>query len=223
MGILLVATVASAIISSRSYRSTHTDHGGGVSLAFSGRPMPASPAHLADSLLAIPLPPGWRQHGKVYAARLPPRGTDLEALVKCEAPNVHLFGTTELTAFFFGPQDGVTYSTFEEQIGRTELPSVATARREDSIVGATELACIKAEAALGTRISYLAWPNDTVQPWVRVLHTPGVVSASQSTFLGQTNTSIDVIKNGYFARLIVTTPARSPQTDEILRAAISRM
>ncbi len=185
--------------------------------------MPASPAHLSDSMLTFPLPPGWHRQGTVYTAQLPSRGNGaIAALAKCVAPDVYLFGTTQLTASFVGPKHGAAES-FEEQIGRTKLPSVEVAHREDSSVSAIELACIKSDAAQLTHFAYAIGPTDPVQPWSRVLLTSGVVSASHSTFGGEADTSVDVIKNGYFARLDVSVPAGSPLTDELLKAAIGRM
>ena len=88
-------------------------------------------------------------------------------LARCHAPDTYLFGSTELTVFFPG-QWRRTNGTFEEQIGRTPLPSVKVASREDANVGTVELACIKNLAAKGT-VAFAVGPIDPVESWGPIL------------------------------------------------------
>lgn len=218
VGALAVGALLAATLSVLG-RGTRT-----ISLAYSGRPMPASPAQLRDTALGVSqLPSGWRRLGASVvslASYANGRGT---ALFACVRPDGYLFGTTELTVIFVGPATG-TLDTVEERMGRTPLPSLLVARREDADVGSVELACLKAQASTDSASSaFFVGRSDPVGPWDRRLRTTGVVSASQSTYDGETDTSIDVVRDGYFGRFSVTMTAGSPLTDELLEAAIARM
>jgi hypothetical protein len=189
--------------------------------------MPAKPVHLTEaSLSRYQLPAGWREVGGSIVEHLPapptqPASTD--ELLECSNPDEYLFGNSELTLLFY-VRRGPYYDNFEEQIGRSPLPNIRAAAREDVAVGEVEASCLKREAAQGViSFGWFNGPSAPVAPWDRRLGITGVVSASQSTYKGVTSTSLDVIRNGYFARLNVSAPKGSSWSIELLRDATARM
>jgi|GEM_PF-6802902 len=143
-------------------------------------------------------------------------------LVRCTDPDVGLFGPTQLTLWMKGPRAGLD-DTFEEQIGRTSIRSLSSAASEEAVVNDLETACFKQAIAQGQAIATFNSPSQPVLPWDRLLDVQGAVQAWQQTYRHETDTELDVIKDGYFARLIVTTSQGSTATDELLRAAVRQM
>jgi hypothetical protein len=193
------------------------------SLTIAGRPAAAAPGRLADATLpSRSLPAGWRQYGP-YVSHL----RELTAHGKrhgvdpCNGLDVYLFGGTQRVITYLGPTR--SDDSFEEQLGRSPLPSVWSGIYEDAAVGDVETACLNQEIADGASIMYFSAPNTPVTPWVHLLGTAGVISASDTTYDGVRNLSLDVLRNGYFARFSVTARVGSTWAIPLLRAAVARM
>lgn len=220
--VLVLAAVASAALgaiptSSPSARLSNTP-------LWHGQP---SPLDVANAVIrSRQLPTGWRFHGGVYRIHLPIKNPTVfgqpDILAKCTNSDVRLFGPIELELIMFGPKAGRD-GTFEEQIGRTAISSLADAAKEETLVSNLETACFNRAKAQGTSIATLSSPAQAVSPWDRLLGTNGVVEASQTTYRHETDTELDIVRDGYFARLIVTATQGSPATDQLLEAAVDQM
>jgi len=168
----------------------------------------------------------WQLSDQTFTIHLPVRnptvGGHLDILTKCTNPEVRLFGPVELKVIMIGAK-GSPVGSFEEQIGRTSIKNLAKATDAETVVNRLENACFSRAASQGAAISTYSGPSLPVGPWDQILGIAGVIQATQMTYHHETDTELDVVRNGYFARLIVTGVQDSAVTDRILRAAVDQM